>query len=383
MRSRVPLYALLALLLLLGVAFAVYRLLTGKIEARVVLEGNLPELVVSVPRVDDGVQVEVLARTAAVQNGEARVVLAHDSLQVGRNDITVRVEGEETKLVVELDHWVFRDDEALSLDPPRLGIVVRALRGRTVSVDGQLIALSNQGEGRFSIAAAPDGTAADHTFVVRVLGGEEPVESRVRAQAEPAVFELRQPPVEFVTDRASLSLDLSVDLSATVDLDGSNLPLELGRARTSLALPREGDFSYRIDVIQPGRVRRRQALTLRRVANLAMASLSYEVDRTVRYEDLVAQADAHRGKRVELDGRVFNLRAEGGRTYLQLMAEPCATSTGCPVWIEYPAATLARIGDAVHARGVYVGMQTYRDAASGASHSSPHIEAAFLVVGVP
>lgn len=381
MRSRAPIVVVLALLTLIGVSFLVYRVLRGTAEARVVVEGNLPELVLTLPGIDDGTHVEVLGRDVVVQGNVGRLVLGDDTLRIGRNDLTVRHEGEEERLSVEVDHWVFRDDATLSLDPPRLGIVVRTSPGRTVSVDGQMIALSPQGEGRFSVAAAADGTAADHTFVIRILGGEEPAELRVRAQAEPATFELVQPPVGFVTDRASLELHLRVDPSATVVLDGTTLALDFGTVRAPLGLSREGDFRFVLDVAQPGKLRRREVLAIRRSPNTALDALSYEVDRSLTYEALVGEG--HRGKKLELVGRVFNLRAEEGRTYLQMMAEPCATQSGCPAWIEYPAATLARVGDRVRVRGVFVGPQSYRDATTGTTHSSPHIDAAFLLVGAP
>lgn len=383
MRRRALLLAFAALALVLLLVLLGIRWLRGSVTASVDLTGNRPQLVLRLSRIDDGEHVEVLGRDLVVRNGEVRMELGDDSLRIGPNDLSVLHGDDEQPFSLELGAWAFRDDAALSLDPPRLGIVVRTVPGRDVSVDGQRVALSPAGEGRFSIPAPLDGTPADHTFVVRILGGEAQEELRLHAHAEPARLELRQPPVGFVTDRPSIELHVEVDPTATATLDGTRLPLSFGRAHAPLGLSREGDFRFLVEVVQPGAIRRRVPLTVRRTSNLALEALSYAVDRSISYDALVDRPDAHRGAKLELEGRVFNLRADEGRTYLQITTEPCAASSGCPAWIEYPAATLARVGDRIRARGVYVGTQTYRDPSANTTHSSPHLDAAFVVVEGP
>ncbi len=382
MKRLLPLAAAALLVAALLVLLAI-RVLGGSPEAHVVFEGNVPVLVVRLPSADDADTVTVLGRAVPVRDGEVRVDIAPSSLFLGPNDIVVSHDGDELRLPVELRHIVHRDEEALSSDPPRLGIVVRARPGTALSVDGRSVALDAQGQARVAVEATSDGRLAEHTFRIQFSDGADASSETLRISARPATFDLRQPPAVFVTDRSSLTLDARVAPLARVVFDGSPLANEAGRVRSNLALPREGEFRFRLDVIEEGALRRTQVFALRRAADLATAATAYEVDRSVTYDSLSARADAERGKRVELGGRVFHLRVEGGRSVLQLLVQPCAAADGCPLWVEYPAATTARVGDAVRVRGVADGVQTYRDEGGGAQHDAPRVVAAFVASDVP
>lgn len=367
-----------ALALLASVAILSALFVRPSPTATLRLELGAPTLEVHA-REDDGTVATLGSRRATFRNGVAMIQLDPATVAAGENVFTLHVGSESHSVRVAAPVVAYLDEDALTEDPPRLGLVIRTAPLTQLIVDGVAIRTDATGTARAGSPARLDGGVDEHVAVVvaRLPDGEHSL--RVLLRAEPASLELRQPPSGFVTDRTVVELVATVAVNAKAYLDGRELANDGGRIMSPLTLSREGDFRFRFDVVEPRRRRRSEQLFVRRVANLAEAAATFQANDAVTYA-LMRDGPADRvGAPARVRGTVAHVRIEAGRSYLEIHTEPCPAGDGCPLWVEYPAATLAHVDDTVTASGHYRGLVDYRTTGAEARRG-PSIEAAFVTV---
>jgi len=359
---------------LLALAFVAFiqRVFSTSVEATPDFTQGEPTLALDISHVDDGTTVDVLGQSLRVRDGRAVASLRDDALVPGPNPIRAVVDGEAFDLSIEVPFVVLLDDAALDHDPPRVGIVVRASPGDAIRIDGKSVALDPNATARTSEEVPMDGTAFEHAYRVSHEHEGTTTERTFRIHVTPATLEVVQPPREFVTDRASIELEGRIAQSAVARLDGVSAAVGGGRLHANLSLPREGDFSFRLDVTEPGKRRRREVFLIRRVADLESAARQFLADATIDYPALARGGEAILGRPVSYVGRVVQLRVEHGRSFVNVAVSPCDRTDACPLRIEYPAATTLRIDSRITVRGHVLAP------APGAAAPTPRVEAVFL-----
>lgn len=376
-RALVAFFALVALAASGIAAVAVWRTRTPTARARVRFADGDATLALELTRVDAGTRVRCLGHEALVVAGRASIPLEPNTLAIGRNDLTIAFDSTTIETFVDVPHWVSVDVALLESRERRLGVRVRAASGAAVSVDGSSVSLDAASTGVASVPIPEGAERFEHTFVVRFVQGAAVDVERVHLVASAARLDIRNPPTGFATDRTTVMLDADVGANARVTVDGAPIEVHDGHARQPLTLPSDGSHRFAVAVEEPGRFRRERIVEVRRVVDLERAASEFVPDPSMTYAEMSARPE-RAGALVDVTGRVFFVRVESGLSVVQAMVSPCQISSGCPLWVEYPTVTVARMGEAVRIRGRFTGIQAYRDQASGTELRAPRIDAAFL-----
>jgi uncharacterized membrane protein YcgQ (UPF0703/DUF1980 family) len=134
--------------------------------------------------------------------------------------------------------------------------------------------------------------------------------------------------------------------------------------------------------LSEGKAPRSVALSVQRVEDLAKAAAGFEPDRSLTYAKIAQNPAIYRGQRVELEGRVYNVNVEGGKSALQVLVRACPRGERCPLWVSYPSATELTVNSWVRVLGVVEGEQQFRSETEEVK-SVPKVEAAFLLPARP
>lgn len=372
------------MLLALGVAFALGWIAFGapRVSASVTYVDAEPRLELAFAGVADGTQVACLGVTTEVRNARIVVPAPPGTFPLGTSAVEVHVGRHRLTASVLVDRWISHDDDALAADPPRVGLVIAATAGTVVTVDGESINLDSNGRGRWSAVVTDASTEFHRDVVVRWVRGAELSVERLRVSAAPTESSVVQPPADFITDRPNLTVDVAAVQTATVLIDGQSVDVVAGHARWTLTLPGMGERRVRIDILEPGRMRRITSLRVVRVRDLDAAASDFTGDPAMTYAAF-DDAVTSRGRQVDVTGHAYHVRVESGRSFIQMMVDACPIPAGCPLWVEYPSVTTARIGDAIRVRGTYAGIQTYRDESLRADLRAPRVDAAFVTAVRP
>ncbi len=362
--------AAVALLALVGGAAGAYlahRATESRVRAHVATVGGFDALVVEVPRADYGARVRFQGRDVPLVAARAVVPLGDTRLAVGENRLALGlVDGdgvaEEVPLDVTVAYRIRPDLSGLTSEPPRFRVEVEAIPGTLVELAGQALALDAQGRGHrdFPLHARALGNVLTERVPYRVLPeGGVPESGEVVARIPIATLELDRPGSALVTDAPNVAIEGAAHSTATVTVNGAPVPVRDGRFAHVLALPEVGEHEITVVARQAGHAPDRESITVRRVANLAEEARSYEVDPTLTYARIAADPAGHRGKRVALDGIVYNVEVHRGESMLQVLASRCGEAR-CPVWVTYPAATDVQLNHAVRVLGEVDGEQRFR-----------------------
>ena len=125
-----------------------------------------------------------------------------------------------------------------------------------------------------------------------------------------------------------------------------------------------------------------QKLAITRVPDLAVAAKDFAYDASLTYAKIAQNPAIYRGQRVAVEGRVYNVNVEGGRSALQMLVRECPAGERCPLWVGYHAATEFTIDSWVRVLGVVEGQQQFRSETDEIK-VVPKVEATFLLPAKP
>ncbi|AKF07942.1 DNA polymerase III subunits gamma and tau [Sandaracinus amylolyticus] len=358
-----------------------------------VAQGEQGEVLdVEVPGAPEGSRVRFGGAEQPLASGRARLPLSAEALHVGDNPLSIDVvapDGAVTthRVTLTLELRVRADLSTLDAAEPAITVVVEALPGSTATLDAQPLALDAQGRGSraYPIAAitpGADGSLAHQArWTVQPPSGEA-AQGTLDTRVPLTTIQIDRPGDQVVTDRDRIEIAGAVPPQATVTIDGQSVPVNDGRFLHVYPLAQVGDATPRIVARAPGRAPATRTITIRRVADLAREAASFEVDRALTYAR-IAQAPAHfQGQRVALEGRVYNVDVQSGRSVLQMLVRDCPAGQRCPLWVTYPAATEVTVESWVRVLGTVAGEQQFRSE-SGQVRTVPRVDATYVLPASP
>ncbi len=387
-RSKGPLLLVLGLLLacVLGGLALWFATRSPAFSARVVqVEGGGDALQVEVPDATPGTKVRFSGVELPLEAGRAAFPLSADALKLGENVLSVAVvdpsgsvSASEIKLAV--DYRVRTDLTALLSDPPSVNIVVDAVPGSRLTIDGEFLALGTDGK---AVKKYPVPAQAGARFELAPSYRVEPpngtpVEGILKVSLPLASMQVDRPGADVVTDQALIEVAGAVEEGAEVSVDGRPVQVKDGRFLHRADLPQPGDYTLRVIARASGKAPRIEEVRVKRVTDLTLAAASFQADASITYGKLMQNPVTYKGQKVAFDGRVYNVEVSGGRSVIQILALNCPSSARCPLWVEYPQATEATVDSWVRVLGTVTGEQEFQSKQGGVQ-TVPSIAALYVL----
>jgi hypothetical protein len=393
-RRRSTLVLALAGLALAAAAALAYLGLRGEsgpdVRVRVASSGAGETMVFEVPGAAQGAKLRFGGQEKPIEAGRVSFPLAPDSLRIGKNVVLYDLvqpggEVELGKVALVVDYRVTLDTAPLRAGKAAVDVVVSAQAGSKVWLDGQPVTLDAQGRAVRSdpLQLGAASGRVEHVVHYRVQppSGETSV-GELRTSIPVTTMEIDKPGAEVITDRDSVEIAGAVDKGATVTVDGQPVPVEGGRFLHRYPLPQAGTFEPKVVASSEGKAPHVAALKIERVTDLAAAAKGFAVDPQLTYAKVAQNPSIYRGQRMALEGRVYNVSVEAGRSALQMLVRECPSGQRCPLWVSYHAATDFTVDSWVRVLGTVQGEQQFRSETDEVK-VVPKVEAAFLLPAKP
>jgi len=386
--GRGALYVIVGLLIAAALAgVALYLKSRGpKLSAHVAHADAGDELVVEVPGSVPGAKVRFAGAERPLAAGRASFPLSADALTLGENSLAIdlvepdgSVDSSEIKLAV--DYRVRTDLAALRSESPAVDIVVDAVPGSRLTIDGAPVALDARGH---AVKSYPVPAQAGARFEIQpryrleLPNGAAPVEGTAGVSLPVTSMQIDRPGAEVTTDQALIELAGAVEADAEVLVEGRPIEVRDGRFLHRAGLPQPGDYVLHVVARAPGKAPRLQELRLRRVTDLTLAAASFKPDASITYAKLMQNPVTYRGQNVAFDGRVYNVEVNAGRSLIQILVLNCPSSARCPLWVDYPQATEATVDSWVRVLGTVTGEQQFKSKQGGVQ-SVPSVQAQYVL----
>jgi hypothetical protein len=345
-----------------------------------------------VPGAPPGSKLRFGGQEKELQAGRAHFPLGTDSLRVGRNVVRVEViepDGSVNpqEILLELQHRVILDTAPLSAGKASVDVVVVAVPGSKVMLDGEPLGLDAQGRGvRSDPIDVGDGNAAgsiEHHVKYRVEPPEgEPIVDELHTRIPIASLEIDRPGRSAVTDATEIDIAGEVGRNTAVTIDGRSVEVKDGRFVHRQRLGSLGTHRPVIVATARGKAPNRVELEIERVSDLAEAAKGFRADPAITYAKLAQNPAIYRGRDAAFEGRVYNVAVEDGQSVLQMLARDCPSGMRCPLWVTYPSATDFTIDSWVKVLGRVEGEQQFRSE-KDEIRSVPKVAATFLLPAEP
>lgn len=362
------------------------------VQVRITGEPGAESLEFDVAGVAAGSRIRFGGQEKPLEAGRARFALASDSLRVGDNTVLVDVvdpdgEAHPARITLGLDYRLVVDISPLEAGKPSVDVVVTARPGSTVMLDGTKLDLDGQGRGvrtdEIDIAAASAAGSYEHVVRYRIEppAGEAHVgEQKLRLSI--TSLHIDRPGESLITDKDAVEIAGAVTKETTVAIDGTPVTVQEGRFLHRYLMLEPGDYTPKIVATERGKVPVTRTLRVKRVADLAEAAKAFDPQPGLTYAKIAPNPFVYRGRRVEIEGRVYNVSVQGGRSVLQIFARECPGGQHCSLWVTYPAATDLTAGNWVRVLGTIEGEQQFR-AESDTVVRVPKIDAVYLLPAEP
>jgi hypothetical protein len=368
--------ALIAMIVLLiavvvaGAAFLLWKEKPSNVRASVVMMDGGEGLLFEAPAAAAGSKIRFGGQEKPLEAGRATFLLAADSVRAGENVVMFDLLSPDgtTKsdtITLSVDYRIRVDTSPLQTAEPAIDVLVNALPGAAVTLDGKPLTLDAQGRGvrRYPIDAtrANANGMVEHVVRYRVqpASGEATVDE-LRTKIPIASIQIDRPGLEAVTDKNSIEIAGAVSSYAQVSVDKASVPVQAGRFLYRLSLPQVGAYQPKVIAQEKGKAPRAITLNIRRVADLKKESAHFKADPSLTYARIAQNPEIYAGQKVALEGRVFNVNVQNGQSILQVLVRECPSGTRCSVWVTYPFATDAVVDSWVRVLGAVEGQQQFR-----------------------
>jgi len=342
----------------------------GSIEARATaLADGKEQLELSCSACDDGTVVRLDAASATFAGHHASLPLTRP-LKVGENPMTLTLVATRGKqsfvdISVPIAYRVRGDTSGLDAPTPELRVLVSAIAGSTVTVDGKPVALNAEGEGRYVLDVSAEVTGLDASvktlerklpYVVTPANGS-PQSGTVSLQAgiTPLVIDAPGPAVLLETSNFVLAGRTAKAGALTV----SDRPITVdptGRFAQMMNVSAPGETTIVVRATSKDTVPRLFPLRVKRVDSLAREAERVRQRATSNYAAIADQAEAKRGWAVALDGLSVDARTENYNTVVVMDVRSGCPHAPCLARVTYGAPFSLSPGDKVSAFGEVVGL---------------------------
>ncbi|MDH5492596.1 MAG: hypothetical protein OEY14_11655 [Myxococcales bacterium] len=381
---------LLALLALGVAAYAYFGDAPLELRPTILRDGDREQLRVEVLEAPAGLRIRFGEEERLLEQGAALFPLPIDLLHLGENPLQVDVvhasgQVEARRIALELRHRAYVDLAGLEAESPSLLYIVEAIAGSSVELGGEALPLDPSGRAQRRVPIDPEpspeaiaaNAAPGLAFLVRFPDGSI-AEGSLAPTLPYASLLLERPGEALITEAAEARVAGTAEPEALIRLGAETLALEAGRFDHRLPLPELGERRFELWARAPGKAPRRRSFTIRRVESLAAEAAAFGAERRLEYARLRDDPEGHRGSRISIVGRIYNVRTERGVSDLQVLVRECPGRDPCPLWVHYPAVGEHALGDWIQIVGLGAGLQQFR-AQSGELSSAPRIDAALLL----
>ena len=381
-------------LLAVGALIAVLALSGGGsggsavVNASVVAADGGEAMLFEVPGAPAGSKIRFGGLEKELTAGRVTFPLAEDSLRVGDNAVLVDVlkpggDIESARIKLAVDYRIRVDTSPLQAGESKVDVVVSALPGSQVKLDGEEVALDAEGRAVKSypldvVRESKLGTI-EHVVRYRITppSGEAAVDE-LRTKIAVTLMQIDRPGLESITDKETIDIAGAVTKGTKVTIDGVEVEVKEGRFLKPYPLPGPKVYEPKVMAAAPGKVPLSMTLRIERVEDLAKAAAGFDADASLTYAKISQNPAIYKGQKVAFDGRVYNVRVEGGVSVLQMLVRKCPKGRSCSLWVTYPAATDVSSESWVRVLGTLDGVQQFRSEQDEVV-TVPKLKATFLL----
>ncbi|MET0793791.1 MAG: hypothetical protein ABW061_19890, partial [Polyangiaceae bacterium] len=352
-----------------GVVWLFYRG-HGSIEAQAsALPDGSEQLELNCAACDDGTVARLDAANATFAAHRATLPLSRP-LKVGENPMTITLVSAHNKqsfvdISVPIAFRVRGDTSGLEAPTPELRVLVSAIAGSTVSVDGKPVTLNAEGEGRYAIDVSAEVTGLDpnvkpleRKVPYVVTPPNAPAQSgsvTLQAGITPLVIEAPGPAVVLESSNFVLSGRTAKAGALTV----SDRPITVdpaGRFAQMMNVSAPGETTITIRATSKDTAPRLFPLRVKRVDSLAKEAERVRQRATSSYAAIADQAEGKRGWAVALDGSAVEARTDNYNTVIVMDVQGGCSRAPCLARITYGAPFAISRGDKFSAFGEVAGV---------------------------
>jgi hypothetical protein len=351
----------------------------------VVTEAGIESLEVEAPGSLLGTKARFVGVEQLLNAGRARFPLKADALTIGDNRLAIdliKKDGsvDSSAVTLKVAYRVRLDSAKLAAPVPEVEVVVDAIPGSKVLLDGVALPLNEHGHAlRAYPIAAQSGGVFTFTAKYRVEPPSEPAEeSKLELSLPLASMQIGRPGPDTITDQPAIEVAGAVEAGAQVDVAGHAVQVIDGRFYSRVPLPEPGVHVLKVVARAKGKAPRIAEIKVERVADLTLAAASFTPDAALNYARIAQNPVMYRGQKVAFDGRVYNVEVDAGKSVLQMLVLDCPGQSRCPLWVEYPQATEATLDSWVRVLGVVAGEQQFRSK-QGAVQTVPSVHAQYVL----
>jgi hypothetical protein len=339
------------------------------IAATVVSDDHgVERLLVTCDDCPDGTAVSLGKSAAKFDKKKAMLALAK-SLDVGSNALAIDVRrpgigrDEEVKLTVVIGYSVRGDLSALAEDPPKAKVLIDAVAGTAVVVDGHPITLDASGKGNYSIDVSHDVDGPADTVVpferqipyTLTEAGKPPHQGQVILKFGIAPLRIEAPGAAIVIQGETFMLSGRTLKDGRITVAGRPITVDAeGRFAQLMNVSSVGQTTIVVRADAKDHGPRLASVNVKRVASLVQEAVSFRMN-ALDNAASIADADAKKGAAVALDGDVVETRVDGQITVIVLDVKKGCANTPCLVRIAYGARFETKRGAAVSAFGHVTG----------------------------
>lgn len=342
----------------------------GAIEARAsAATDGKEQLELSCAACDDGTRVKLDAAQATFKERRAALPLARP-LKVGENPMTLSLTSPSGKqsfvdISVPIAFRVRGDTSGLDAPVPELRVLVSALAGSTVSVDGKAVTLNADGDGRYAIDVSAEVTGLDAAVktlerripYVVTPPSSAPQSGTVTLQAGITPLVIDAPGSAVVLDTSNFVLAGRTAKAGALTVSDRPITVDpSGRFAQMMNVSATGETTITIRATSKDTAPRLFPLRVKRVDSLQREGERVRQRATSNYAAISDQAEAKRGWAVALDGSVVDARTENYNTVIVMDVTGGCAHAPCLARISYGAPFSVARGEKLSAFGEVAGV---------------------------
>ena len=290
----------------------------------------------------DGTTASLAGESATFAGGQTMLTLANP-LRVGDNEFAISLvrpgaAAEEVSLVVPVQFRVRGDLGGLSQTPPVLGIIVEAIAGTAVVVDGKAVELDASGTKRIDIDVTQEltGPAGEVKQLERQVPytitppDSQPSTGEVTLRTSIVPLVVDAPGESIVVESATFTLAGQTQKGASVSVSGRPIAVDAsGRFAQLMNVSSVGQTTIGVRAEAPERAPRIFPIKVHRVESLKQEAKRIGDKATRTYLGIQSDVPSKRGWSVALEGIVVENRAHNHTSVVLLdvvrgcVARPC------------------------------------------------------------
>jgi hypothetical protein len=340
-----------------------------------------------------GTVLQLAGQQAAVVQGQARVSIPMNQLKLGANNVEVSYTEpgggtEQMRFPIVLRHAITDDLSGLSAESPFITISFQIAAGVGLAVEGKPAQIVNGVYHHkvtikdLMVNADPRSDHLMHKVSFQLTGKDGVGEQGEHMVAIPITkLQIDRPADKAAVVADTLTCSGSSEEGAQVTVNGKAVGVTAVGFNTSLPLTTIGEHQITIMARAPGKAPRTRVVTVTRLESFddAIAAWSRNLDKKLDYPTIGRDPNAHIGKKVKLNGRVVNIKAEKGVTaFILYVGEGCPAKSQCGVYVVFRGETDAGLHSWVDVYGVVRGNRAV-DLQDGRKMEMPALDAEFVV----